>query len=157
MNNDSSALPTFSSLISVSRLASALIRVLLTCVFAIGFLHLPFIAMTLNSLNVQRMFGFLVMIQSVSIQNFIFVVCGSVGVLLGAMTGAFIRKETAGGMLRGSIKGAISGALSSAQVAEDSLVIWKFNASGQWIIFYVVSSTISHQTFTDLTSLVISI
>ncbi|CAL9171477.1 unnamed protein product [Musa hybrid cultivar] len=167
MDHRSTALCTFSSPLSLSRLSALLIRATLTCVFATGLcLFLDQHCAFPSSNFCYRLKCFFPWFQArlsreqVCVQFVAFGVaqhrllsscCVSVGVLLGALAGALIGVATASGVVRGSISGAISGALSSVEVVEDSLAIWRNNGSGQWSILYLVSdmiqSSISKHSF----------
>jgi len=72
---------------------------------------------------------------------------GTVGSLVGAITGALIGLATESGLFRGAGIGAISGAVFSIEAVESSLALWHSNDSGIWSILYVVSHGI------DLTNL----
>ncbi|XP_078173367.1 NEP1-interacting protein 1-like isoform X2 [Carex rostrata] len=64
----------------------------------------------------------------------------SVGVLLGAVTGALIGLATESGVLGGTGIGAVSGALVAMEVVERSFTIWRSTSSGIWSILYVMNA-----------------
>ncbi|KAF3324924.1 NEP1-interacting protein 1 [Carex littledalei] len=70
----------------------------------------------------------------------------SVGVLLGAVTGALIGLATESGVLGGTGIGAVSGALVAMEVVERSFAIWRTNSSGIWSIVYVLGVLYSLMT-----------
>lgn len=68
---------------------------------------------------------------------------GSVGTLLGALTGALIGQETESGFIRGAAVGAISGAVFSIEVFESSLLLWQSDESGIGCLLYLVIHSLS--------------
>jgi hypothetical protein len=70
----------------------------------------------------------------------------SVGVLLGAVTGALIGLATESGVLGGTGIGAVSGALVAMEVVERSFTIWRSTSSGIWSILYVLGVLYSLMT-----------
>lgn len=65
-------------------------------------------------------------------------VFATVGMVLGAVTGALIGLATESGLVRGAGIGAISGAVVSMEVVDSSVAIWRSDESGIWSVLYVL-------------------
>jgi len=128
-----------------ARVAGAVVRSLLTFVFASG----RWIDFRLASVSFDRSVRFDSCAHCVSFLRrrvlpllILLLPCWfvAVGMVLGAVTGALIGLATESGLVRGAGIGAISGVVVSMEVVDSSVAIWRSDESGIWSVLYVVSN-----------------